>query len=335
VKTRWAGSSSIRASGRRWLVDGYSIAVTSAAIDRRRLRRLARRRGLIVFNLHNVAPPGPRFVRPIPPRAFDELVAWLKHECQLTTFAGLAELAPDQERPAAILSFDDGYRDFVEYAMPILERHGVQVNQNVIAACVEDGRPPWNVELLAAMEHVPVEGLRALQLPCGKLPRLESGGEAALMRWGVQVSRLLKLRSRAEREPLVATLIDQLDGGAELPTEPMMTARDLVEVARHHEVGMHSYEHDSMEFESDEFFAEDVHRCRSWYRERLGGEPRIYAFSNGSHRPSQLEIARRSGFEHLLLVGERPSMLGAHIHPRITADGVTLRELRMRIARAG
>ena len=327
-------SSSIRSSARRRLVDGYSIAVASAAIDRRRLRRLARGRGLIVLNLHNVAPPGPRFGRPIPPRGFEELVAWLKRECRPTTFAGLAELGPDQERPPAILSFDDGYRDFIEYAMPILERHGVQANQNVVAACVEGGRPPWNVELMDALEHVPVERLRSLDLPSGKLPRLESGGKAALMRWGVEVSRVLKLRSRSEREPLVAALVEQLDGGGELPTEPMMTARDLAEVARNHEVGMQSYDHDSIEFETDELFAEDVHRCRSWYRARLGAEPRIYAFPNGSHRRSQLEIARRSGVEHLLLVGERPSALGVHIHPRITADGVTLRELRMRIARA-
>jgi hypothetical protein len=203
VRSRWALSSSIRSSARRRLVDGYSIAVTSAAIDRRQLRRLARDRGLIVLNLHKVAPSGPRFVRPIPPRAFDEFVAWLKRECRLTTFAGLAELAPDQERPAAILSFDDGYRDFVEYAMPILERHGVRANQNVIAACVDGGRPPWNVELLDAMEHVSVERLRSLELPSGKVPRLESGGEAALMRWGVELSRVLKLCARSEREPLV------------------------------------------------------------------------------------------------------------------------------------
>jgi peptidoglycan/xylan/chitin deacetylase (PgdA/CDA1 family) len=327
---------SLRPSARRALIDAYSVAVISGRIDRRRLRRLARGRGLIVLNLHSVAPTGGRFVRPIPPEVFDELVGWLDRECRLTTFSGLRDLPPDGPRPAAILSFDDGYRDFIEYALPILERHGVPANQNVVAASVESGRPPWNVELLAAMEQVPVESLRALELPSGTLPRLEpAAGEHALMRWGVEVSRLLKLRPRSERAPLVDALLDQLHDQAPAPSsQPMLTAHDLAEVARRHELGVQSYEHDSMEFESDEFFAEDVRRCRRWYRQHLGTEPRIYAFPNGSYRPSQVRIAHEAGFEHMLLVEERPSSIGERVHPRITADGVTLRELRMRIARA-
>jgi peptidoglycan/xylan/chitin deacetylase (PgdA/CDA1 family) len=327
---------SLRPSARRALIGAYSVGVTSAQIDRRRLRRLAGAGGLIVLNLHNVAPPGRRFARPIPPEVFDELVAWLNRECRLTTFSGLRDLPPDGHKPAAILSFDDGYRDFVEYAMPILERHGVGANQNVVAASVESGRPPWNVELLGAMEQVPVESLRALELPSDELPRLEpAAGEHALMRWGVEVSRVLKLRPRSEREPLVDALIEQLhEEGPPISSQRMLTPRELSEVARRHEVGVHSYEHDSMEFESDELFAEDVRRCRRWYRQRLGTAPRIYAFPNGSYRPSQVRIAQEAGFDHMLLVGERPSSIRERVHPRITADGVTLRELRMRIARA-
>lgn len=327
---------SLQAPVRGALIDAYSVAVAAGQIDRRRLRRVARKRGLIVLNFHNVAPAGGRFIRPIPPEAFDDFVGWLQRECRLTTFSGLRELTPDEHKPAAILSFDDGYRDFLEYAMPILERRGVAANQNVVPASVDGGRPPWNVELLDAMEQVPVERLRSLDLPSGALPGLgfaASGHE--LMRWGVEVSRQLKLRSRGEREPLVDALIEQLqDGTPPLSAQRMLTPSDLAEVASRHEVGVHSYEHDSMEFESDEFFADDVRRCRHWYRQHLGAEPRIYAFPNGSYRAPQLTIARDAGFEHTLLVGERPSALRERVHSRITADGVTLRELRMRIARA-
>jgi peptidoglycan/xylan/chitin deacetylase (PgdA/CDA1 family) len=326
---------SLQTRARRIAIDAYSVAVTAGQVDRRRLRRVAGECRLIVLNLHNVAPGAARFIRPIPPETFDELVGWVNRECRLTTFAGLRELPSNSDKPAAILSFDDGYRDFLEYAMPILERHGVRANQNVVAGSVDRRRPPWNVALLGAMEQVPVDRLRSLELPSGELPRLApAAGDHALMRWGVEVSRLLKLRPRAEREPIVNALIEQLCDQAAHATQAMLTADDLVEVARCHELGVHSFEHDSMAFESDEFFAEDVRRCRSWYLERLGVEPRVYAFPNGSYRPSQVTIAREEGFEHMLLVGERVSSVRECVHPRITADGVTLRELRMRIARA-
>jgi peptidoglycan/xylan/chitin deacetylase (PgdA/CDA1 family) len=325
----------IRSTARRALISAYSVGVTSVGIDRYRLRRLATAQGLVVLNLHNVAPGGGRFTRPIPPEVFYELVSWLKEACRLTTFAELPKHSVNDGRPAAILSFDDGYRDFVEYAMPILDRHGVRANQNVVAASVESGRPPWNVELLSALERLPIERLQRLELPAGALPELRSlDGETALMRWGVEVSRVLKMRPRAEREPLVSALADQLDGELVGSGLRMMSPKDLVEAASCHEIGVHSYEHDSMEFETQEFFADDVRRCRDWYRDRLGTEAQIYAFPNGSHRQEQLALARQAGFDHVLLVGERASSVSASVHPRITADGVTLRELRMRIARA-
>jgi hypothetical protein len=89
-----------------------------------------------------------------------------------------------------------------------------------------------------------------------------------------------------------------------------------------------------MEFETDAFFEDDLRRCRAWYRDHLDSDPQVYAFPNGSHRPEQPELAERAGFNHVLLVGERPSSVSARVHSRITADGVTLRELRMRVARA-
>jgi hypothetical protein len=90
-----------------------------------------------------------------------------------------------------------------------------------------------------------------------------------------------------------------------------------------------------MEYESDDYFAEDLRRCQHWCRTQLGADARVYAFPNGSHRESQIKAAVDAGITDVLLVEETTSRLGAHVHPRVTADGVTLRELRMRVVRAG
>jgi peptidoglycan/xylan/chitin deacetylase (PgdA/CDA1 family) len=328
-------TATLRSAGRRALIGAYTVGVTSSGIDRHRLRRVGKAHGLVVLNLHNVSPVGGRFTRPIPPEVFEELVRWLGQACHLTTFGELSTPARDDTRPAAILSFDDGYRDFVEYAMPILERHGVRANQNIVPASVDSGRPPWNVGLLNALEAIPAERLQRLELPEGELAMPGSlEDEQVLMRWGVELSRVLKMRSREERVPLVNALTEQLDGELAGTGPPMMCASEVAEAASHHEVGVHSYAHDSMEFETDDFFADDVRSCRDWYRAHIGTEARVYAFPNGSHRREQVELARQGGFDHVLLVGERVSSAGASVHPRITADGVSLRELRMRLARA-
>lgn len=306
--------------------------VTATGSDRHRLRRLGRADGVLVLNLHSVAPGRGRFTRPIPPEVFDTFVGWLKAHCDLTTFAGLTAKPGANRRPKAILSFDDGYADFLEYAVPILERHNVCANQNIVPSCVETGRPPWNVDLLDAIEHVPIDRLGALSLSSWEMPPAPAS-EGEMMRWGVAVSRGLKMRPRTEREALLAEFRAQLGGDLEHEPIPMMSAAEVAEVARLHEVGVHSYAHDSMEFESDDFFADDVRRCQDWYREKLASEPRVYAFPNGSYRESQIGIARQAGMDHVLLVDETTSSARSGVHPRITADGVSLRELRMRLAR--
>jgi peptidoglycan/xylan/chitin deacetylase (PgdA/CDA1 family) len=114
----------------------------------------------------------------------------------------------------------------------------------------------------------------------------------------------------------------------------MLSHDDLAAVARHHDVGLHSYEHDSMGFESDEFLRADLARCRRWADASLPARSAAYAFPNGSHRAEQVRIAEEAGLGTVLLGGERPSTITARSHPRVTAYGDSAAALRLRIALA-
>ena len=64
-----------------------------------------------------------------------------------------------------MLSFDDGYKDFIEVAVPLLEKRRIRVNHNVVPGCVESGRPPMNVELQDFIASAPAALLRETPLP--------------------------------------------------------------------------------------------------------------------------------------------------------------------------
>jgi peptidoglycan/xylan/chitin deacetylase (PgdA/CDA1 family) len=113
---------------------------------------------------------------------------------------------------------------------------------------------------------------------------------------------------------------------------PMMSAADIEAAsAAGHEIGAHSYSHESMEFLDDRAFVADLERCRAVLG-AAGRECDVYAFPNGSCRPSQLELLPRHGIRHALLVGERPSTRGATVHTRITVRGDSTAEARARAA---
>lgn len=326
-------SGRVHTRARRCAIQVFAKAVTISGADLWKIRRMARRSRLLILNLHSVTPRRSSLEQPLTPELFDELLTWMNANFRIVTLAQVAaSRRPADDRPCAVLSFDDGYRDFVEYAMPILARHGVRVNQNIVPECIEAQRPPWNVHLVQVLEQLPTERLEKFELP-GAGPRL-SAGRLGPARFGLEVSRYLKNRPRYERRELLSAISEQLPELMMPSPGAMMSVEEVRLVARDHELGLQSFSHDSMEFESDDFFRSDTKACLEWATACVGCTPRIYAFANGSYRQSQIEIASTYGFEHVLLVGERSTPWERHVRTRVTVFGTDACELRARLARA-
>ena len=80
--------------------------------------------------------------------------------------AGIRPLAPG----AVLITFDDGYRDILENALPVLRRHGYPAVIFVPIGYLDDARPLPHEERLAA------HGLLNRTLSWNELPELEAGG---------------------------------------------------------------------------------------------------------------------------------------------------------------
>jgi peptidoglycan/xylan/chitin deacetylase (PgdA/CDA1 family) len=243
------------------------------------------------------------------------------------TFGELADAQTDR-RPTIILSFDDGYRDFVEYAMPILAQHGLRANQNVIAQSVETGQPPWMIRLVDALNAAPVSRLRKLAIPGLQVPS-DDYDELAKTIYGTQLTASLQVLTPEERTRRFEDLENLLADTEPDRFTPMMSHRDVTEVQSVHELGAHSYSHEAMARFSETEFSRDVDRCQQLFTE-LSVPMKIFAFPYGSFRAEQVGVLHNRDVEHVLLVGERPSRIGQGVYTRITMYGDSSSELRMR-----
>ena len=267
--------------GRDTLKDLYFRLLRLAGSDRRLLGNIRKQDLVVILNLHQVSPVSNPFWPPLNPGVFDELLGFLKLNFSVCTFANLASAA--DSRPCAVLSFDDGYYNFVEFAMPILKKHELAANLNVIPACVITGEPPWNVRLYDFLNSVPRKLVNEIELP-GFAAQLADDSAEAKVRYGLQISRFLKNRPRREREELWSEVSKVMHRAADIKATRMMNADEVREAAATHEIGVHSYSHESMEFEDDEFFEDDFRKCVAYFRDELALPLEIYAFPNGSYR---------------------------------------------------
>lgn len=92
--------------------------------------------GIAILEYHRVSPNiGPHDVHSIYPEEFEWQLNWLKENSY--RIVGLDEILTSQDHPrgerCVALTFDDGHRDILQYAAPILRRHGARATVFVLS----------------------------------------------------------------------------------------------------------------------------------------------------------------------------------------------------------
>jgi len=122
-------------------------AVRLAAVVSDRVVRPAA--GIIVLAYHQVDGPRPGPVN-LPKALFDDHLAYLASgaagdvvhlDDAVATLTGPAPVTPTNQ---VVITFDDGTADFVEHAVPLLQKHGLPATLYVATGFVEAGRSFWD-----------------------------------------------------------------------------------------------------------------------------------------------------------------------------------------------
>jgi peptidoglycan/xylan/chitin deacetylase (PgdA/CDA1 family) len=256
---------------------------------------------------------------------FEDLLKFLTTHFHLTLFRDLAHVPDD--KPAAILSFDDGYYSFAEYAVPLLRKFKAPANMNVIPWCAQTGLPVWNVQLYDFLNVAPRQLVNEIRMP-GFSEQLTGDDVDSKVRYGLAISRFLKNRPRLEREGLWGQVTSAMEKVGNLKFTRMMREGDIREASGQYEIGAHSFSHESMGFEGDDFFQSDLRKCLTYFQETLKLPLEIYAFPNGSYREEQIPLLEKEGVRHTLLVGETYADRRQNVYPRFTIYGETALEAR-------
>ena len=104
-------------------------------------------------------------------RRFDAQMGWLKALCNVLPLEEAVQRlqAGTLPRRAACVTFDDGYADNVEVALPILKRHGVPATFFISSGFLDGGRM-WNDTVIEAIRRVSGAMVDLNHLGLGKHP---------------------------------------------------------------------------------------------------------------------------------------------------------------------
>lgn len=213
-------------------------------------------------------------------------------------------------RPFAVLTFDDGYRDMVEHALPVLERRAAPFTLYATTGYADGTGRLWWEELEQAIAR-----LDAIDLPLDDGARLKLPAATAQQKAAAFDAIYWRLRPGPEEKLLaaVAELARQarFDGQA-LTRAACLDYNELAALAAHRlcTIGAHSLTHAMLAKHDEAAARREIGESRAILENRLGREIRHFAYpvgDPGSAGARDFAICRDLGFASA--VTTRPGMI--------------------------
>lgn len=311
------------------------------------LRPVAQGAGVILM-FHHVRPWterafAPNHILEITPAFLDETLTRLRAmKFDLVALDDVpGRLAERSPRPFAALTFDDGYRDNVEHAWPVLRRHDAPWTMFVTADYAAGRGRLWWLELeeaIARLDHVTLDldGERRewpSATPADKAQafeaiywRLRAGPEERLL----AAIAGLAATAGVDGQALVAKLCLRWDEIAALAREPGVM------------IGAHTMSHPMLKKHDEAIARKEIAFSKTLVEERIGRPVRHFAYPVGdptSAGPRDFSLAAQAGFDTAVTTrrGHVFSAHAGHLHalPRVSINGAFQTDAALRALLSG
>jgi peptidoglycan/xylan/chitin deacetylase (PgdA/CDA1 family) len=230
----------------------------------------AGRARLSILIFHRVLPqPDPLFPGEVDARQFDQMLGWVRHWCNVLPLDEAVRRLREGSLPAraAAITFDDGYADNHDHALPILQRHGMSATFFIATSFLDGGRM-WNDTVIEAVRHTSADQIDLRDF--GVAP------PAGASHW--------PLGSPAQRESLAEAVAARLGGS--LPGDLMMASTQVQQLRRGGmQIGAHTHTHPILARLGREAARQEIATSKHRLEALLDEPVSLFAYPNG--RPSQ------------------------------------------------
>jgi peptidoglycan/xylan/chitin deacetylase (PgdA/CDA1 family) len=260
-------------------------------------------RRLLILTYHRVLPARDPQLRGDPTAAeFDTQVATLKSRFNLVRLdEGIERLRQGTLAPASVaLTFDDGYADNHDVALPILRRHGATATF-FIANGYLDGRRMWNDTVIESVRRMNRPSITLAEIdPALAADPLPLGSPDERYATTQKVIDTIKHFDPARREA-ITTRLKEL-AATPLPDDLMMTSDKVRALhAAGMLIGAHTVHHPVLTAVEPDAAEREIAEGRAALANLVGEPIRFFAYPNG--RPGRdydrrhVDIVRRLGFD--------------------------------------
>jgi peptidoglycan/xylan/chitin deacetylase (PgdA/CDA1 family) len=254
---------------------------------------------LSVLIFHRVLPkPDPLFPGEVDAAQFDAMLGWLRRWFQVLPLDEATARLKAGTLPsrAAAITFDDGYADNHDVALPLLKQHGLSATFFIATGFLGGGRM-FNDSVIETVRRCRLAELDVSALGLGR----HGLGELAQRQTAIQqLIRGIKYLELDERRQLTERIAEAAQ--VELPTDLMMSP-DQVRALRAAgmQIGAHTVNHPILARLDLDTAGREIAESRRYLEDLLGERVGLFAYPNGKpgsdYLPEQARLVESLGFE--------------------------------------
>lgn len=244
-----------------------------------------------------LAKPDPLFPGEPDVQVFDAILGWVGANFNVIPLRQAVDDLAHGSLPvrALAITFDDGYADNYEVALPVLKKHGMSASFFVASGFLDGGRM-WNDTVIESIRGFKGDRLDFSDIGLGVLALDDAGKRRLAID---QVLGRLKYRPLAERSDLIDAIATQ--AGVTLPDDLMMTSAQLRALRdAGMDIGGHTVSHPILARLSEAAAFEEIlagkHRLEAILNEPI----ELFAYPNGKpgkdYLAAHVAMVEKAGF---------------------------------------
>lgn len=269
------------------------------------------KKNVTTFLFHRVNTARDPLWNPIHPEHFEQTITYLKKNFEFVPLSDYLlndNFKPATNKPLCAIGFDDGYRDFLDFALPILMKHNCPSSMYVVTDCIDKDLPPWTYML---NHHFINTGKLSIKLDTsdfpGHLKNTSWKNKNERLLFAKQLNPYMKSLSNDLRRDIYEKIIGELNDVSP-PHGLMLNWNEIKELKKYNcEVGSHTLSHPvlSKKLSAEELVLE-LRRSAEVIEKHTGEFPVTISYPFGSYNEEVKKASGEAGYKIGVTVNPEP-----------------------------
>jgi peptidoglycan/xylan/chitin deacetylase (PgdA/CDA1 family) len=261
-----------------------------------------------ILLFHRVNPVRDVLWDPMAPALFEKIMHFVNKKYEVISLNDLCLHHKVTQKPPLAITFDDGFKDYVDYALPILNKFNFHSTMFVVTNSVEENMPTWTY----VMDYL-FYNTQKFEIPyfdygeeCQSFARYKWQTKEEQIIYCRKFKQVLKKVENAKRIAIMNAFMNGFDD-VNIPRDLMLSWDELRSLNNEWvDIGSHSVSHpplatiiNEQELQSEIKVSGDI------IEKNLGYFPSAISYPVGSYNKQVKELSKKAGYKIGLAVDQK------------------------------